>query len=71
MVYIGEIFTRKTPATSPSLLALATLGGAIQIGLFIFLVMKPKVAKASAVSCRFRWQQRHRYRVTFANVNTA
>jgi hypothetical protein len=75
MVYIGKICMRKHPrycvTTLPSLLALATLGGATQIGLFLFLVASPKVAKASAVSCRCRWRQRHRYRVTFANVNTA
>ncbi len=40
----------KTPEISPSLLALATLGGATQIGLFLFLVASPKVAKAGAVS---------------------
>ncbi len=35
----------KMPAISPSLLAVATLGGATQIELFLFLVMKPKVAE--------------------------
>jgi hypothetical protein len=50
---------------------LATLGGTTQIGLFLFLVASPKVAKANAVSCRCRWRQQQRYRVTFANVNKA
>jgi hypothetical protein len=34
------------------LLTLATLGDTTQIGLFLFLVMSPKVAKASTFSCR-------------------
>ncbi len=53
MVYNGKICMRKCLryriTILPSLLALATLGGATQIGLFLFLVASPKVAKASAV----------------------
>jgi hypothetical protein len=75
MVYIGKIWMWKHPwyciTTLSSLLALATLGDATQIGLLLFLDMSPKVAKASAVSCPCRWRQQHRYRVTFANVNKA
>ncbi len=75
MVYIGKICMQKCPwycvVISPSLLALATLGGVTQIGLFLFLVALPKVAKASAVSCRCSWWQRHHYCVTFANANMA
>ncbi len=36
-------------------LALATLGDVTQIGLFLFLVLLPKVAKASTISCRCLW----------------
>jgi hypothetical protein len=51
------------------LLALATLGNATQIGLFLFLVASPKVAKASTVitvACRCR---RGFHFANFANVN--
>ncbi len=44
-------FGASTTVTA-KLLALATLGGTTQIGLFLFLVASPKVAKASIVSCR-------------------
>jgi len=51
------------------LLALATLGDATQIGLFLFLVASPKVAKASTVmtvACRCCQQFCF---TNFANVN--
>jgi hypothetical protein len=38
------------------LLSLATLDDATQIGLFLFLVALPKVAKATTVSCRCRFR---------------
>ncbi len=57
--------------TSTVVLALATLGDATQIGLYLFFVVSPKVAKASTVSCSCRSRCRQRYRLTFANVNTA
>jgi len=34
-------------------------------------VAMTKVAKATTVSLRCRWQQSQHYRITFANVNTA
>jgi hypothetical protein len=43
------------------------LGDVTQIGLFLFLVTPPKVAKASTVLCHCRWH----YRAYFANGNTA
>jgi hypothetical protein len=57
--------------TSTIVLALATLGDATQIGLYLFFVVSPKVANASTVSCSCRSRCRQRYRLTFANVNTA
>ncbi len=54
--------TRDSHATVTTVLALTTLGGATQIGLFLFFVTPPKVAKASshvavtvAVACHCRW----------------
>ncbi len=60
-----------------TVLALAALGGATQIG-FLFLValpkvakastvVPPKVAKASTVLCHYGWH----YRAYFTNGNTA
>jgi hypothetical protein len=40
--------TRDSHATVTTILALTTLGGATQIGLFLFFVTPPKVAKASS-----------------------
>ena len=37
---------------------LATLGGATEIGLFLSFVASPKVAKASTVACNCRWHYR-------------
>ncbi len=50
-----------------------TLGDATQIGLYLFFVFvaSPKVANASTVSCSCRCHCHQRYRLTFANVNTA
>ncbi len=47
-----RLHTNAGYSDSHYLLALATLGNATQIGLFLFLVLSPKVAKASTVSCR-------------------
>jgi hypothetical protein len=54
--------TRDSHATVTTVLALTTLGGATQIGLFLFFVTPPKVAKASShvgvtvtVACHYRW----------------
>jgi hypothetical protein len=53
------------------LLALATLGDATQIGLFLFLVVSPKVAKASTVmTVKCCCRQRFCF-ANFANVNNS
>jgi hypothetical protein len=49
-----------------TVLALATLGGTTQIGLFLFLVVLPKVAKAITVLCCCPLH----YRTYFAYGNT-
>jgi hypothetical protein len=75
MIYIGEICMRKRlryhVAILPSLLALATLGGATQIGSSLFVSQRLRspqgMYKNVAVMCHCHW----RYRATFANVNTA
>ncbi len=46
-------------------LALATLGDATQIGLFLFL----SLCQGKCNMCRCRRRYRGRHRVTFANVN--
>jgi hypothetical protein len=56
-------------SNSHYLLALATMGDVTQIGLFLFLVASPKVAKARTVmtvACRCRQQFCF---TNFANVN--
>ncbi len=62
-IYIGNVFKAITKVTMTCdshyicaiLLALATLGGATQIGSFLFSVAPPKVAKASsAVTVTYR-----------------
>jgi hypothetical protein len=75
MIYIGEICMQKHPqyrvAILPSLLALATLVSATQIGSFLFRSQRPRWRQSKyknvAVACRCRWH----YHATFANVNTA
>jgi hypothetical protein len=47
--FVGEIVHSVTPQKCPPLLALATLGDATPIGLFIFSVPLPNVTKASTV----------------------
>jgi hypothetical protein len=51
MIYIGEVCYRncwrQQHVTVTTVLALATLGDTTQIGLFLFFVAPPKVAKAS------------------------
>jgi hypothetical protein len=47
-------------------LALATLGDATKIETILSYVVSPKVAKASTILCRWRWD----YRPYFTNGNT-
>jgi hypothetical protein len=69
-VYIGEGYAINAgDSNSHYLLALATLGNTTQIGLVLFLVASPKVAKASTVMtvmCRCR---RWFCFANFTNVN--
>jgi hypothetical protein len=62
---LAKVCDNAGDSVSHYLLALATLGDVTQIGLFLFLVMLPKVAKTSTVTlpkvtvaCRFRQQFR-------------
>jgi hypothetical protein len=58
IVYIGEVCERnhqwQRQQRHETVLGLATLGDVTQMGLFLFFVASPKVAKASTVSCSCR-----------------
>ncbi len=67
-MYIGWIQQHATVTTA---LALATLGDTAQIGLFLFFVVLPKVAKASTSVLLSHVVAASIIAPTFANVNTA
>ncbi len=63
---VNVITPEISPVTATRIvLALATLGDATQIGLFLFMSLCPRWPRQVSNGCRCRWH----YRVTFANVN--
>jgi len=66
LVKVNAITSAIMLATATHMvLALATLGDAIQIRLFLFISLR----QGKYNMCRCCWRHRGRYRLTFANVN--
>jgi hypothetical protein len=71
LIYIGDVFMAILPVTVTRdchyLLALATLGGATEIGSFLLMSRHPRRPWLESGDCCYR----QHYRMTFANVKTA
>ncbi len=66
-MYIGNVLSKRSVTATDTVLALATLDDATEIGSFLFYASPPKVAKASILSVAIAGI----IVLNFANENTA